>query len=230
MSPQGSSRKSGSGRSASRRQGDTPRARAVSRASERATRARAAGTSTPRTKPTSAASADAGAAAQAGRRGRGLAITRRAVAVVVVLFVLLFSYLNSLRVYFRQQQGIAAAQVEIAEREQAIATLEDEKARWADPNYVKAQARSRLGWVMPGEIGYKVIGPDGKPLGAGTELDHESDLPSDEHRVWWERMIGSIKTADDPIPTEENPTTQPTGETTVKVSTPAPSPSPTPTR
>lgn len=183
-----------------------------------------------RAKP-SPASSGSGAATAASpaadhtRRGRGLAITRRAVAVLVVLFVLLFSYLNSLRVYFRQQQAIAATQVEIAEREQAIADLEDQKARWSDPNYVKAQARSRLGWVMPGEIGYKVIGPDGKPLGAGTELDNQTDLPSDEHRVWWERMIGSIKTADDPIPTEETSTT-PTTEVTVKVSTPAPTPTP----
>ena len=143
-------------------------------------------------------------------------------AVVVVLFILLFSYLNSLRVYFRQQQQMATTQVQIQERQRAIDQLEDEKARWQDPNYVKAQARSRLGWVMPGEVGYKVIGADGKPLGQGSELENESHLPSDEHRVWWERMIGSIKTADDPIPTEETPTVEPT----VKASTPAPSPSP----
>lgn len=143
-------------------------------------------------------------------------------AVVVVLFILLFSYLNSLRVYFRQQQQMATAQVEIQQRQRAIEQLEDEKARWQDPDYVKAQARSRLGWVMPGEVGYKVIGADGKPLGQGSELENESDLPSDEHRVWWERMIGSIKTADDPIPADQAPTAEPT----VKASTPAPSPSP----
>lgn len=168
------------------------------------------------------ASATSVAEAADTRRGRGLAITRRAVAVVVVLFILLFSYLNSLRVYFRQQQQIATTQVEIAQREKAIEQLEDEKARWKDADYVKAQARSRLGWVMPGEVGYKVIGPDGKPLGSGSELENTTHLPADEHRVWWERMIGSIKTADDPIPTEETPTVEPT----VKASTPAPSPSP----
>ena len=140
----------------------------------------------------------------------------------MVLFILLFSYLNSLRVYFRQQQQMATAQVEIQQRQRAIEQLEDEKARWQDPDYVKAQARSRLGWVMPGEVGYKVIGANGKPLGQGSELENESDLPSDEHRVWWERMIGSIKTADDPIPTDQAPTAEPT----VKASTPAPSPSP----
>lgn len=236
MSPQGSSRKSGPGRSGSRRESDTPGARAVSRASDRAARARstAAGTKATAAQTTAAKATAAQAratrasvaeAAEA-RRGRGLAITRRAVAVVVVLFVLLFSYLNSLRVYFRQQQQIAATQVEIHERQRAIEQLEDEKARWQDPDYVKAQARSRLGWVMPGEIGYKVIGADGKPLGSGSELDNETDLPADEHRVWWERMIGSIRTADDPIPTEQTPDQTPSVEPTVKASTPAPSPSP----
>ncbi|WP_370590249.1 septum formation initiator family protein [Tessaracoccus sp. SD287] len=189
--------------------------RAASRATDRAARAT---TSSP---PPSTSRAAAPEPVDT-RRGRGLAITRRAVAVVVVLFILLFSYLNSLRVYFRQQQQMATAQVEIQQRQRAIEQLEDEKARWQDPDYVKAQARSRLGWVMPGEVGYKVIGADGKPLGQGSELENESDLPSDEHRVWWERMIGSIKTADDPIPTDQAPTAEPT----VKASTPAPSPSP----
>ena len=144
-------------------------------------------------------------------------------AVVVVLFVLLFSYLNSLRVYFRQQQQMAEAQVQIVEHQQAIEKLEDEKARWKDPEYVKAQARSRLGWVVPGEVGYKVIGPDGKPLGAGTELDSESELPEQERLVWWEKMVGSIKAADDPAPTDATRPSQP-------VRTVGPSSSPSPSR
>ena len=36
-----------------------------------------------------------------------------------------------------------------------------------DPDYVRTQARERLGWVVPGETGYRVVGADGKPLGGG---------------------------------------------------------------
>ena len=38
-----------------------------------------------------------------------------------------------------------------------IKALEREKRRWADDEYVKAQARERFGWVMPGETSYQVI-------------------------------------------------------------------------
>jgi len=37
-----------------------------------------------------------------------------------------------------------------------IAALEQQKAKLADPAYIAAQARERLGFVMPGEIPYQV--------------------------------------------------------------------------
>ena len=40
----------------------------------------------------------------------------------------------------------------------------------ADDEYVKAQARERFGWVMPGETSYQVIDRNGKPLEQGDEL------------------------------------------------------------
>ncbi len=152
---------------------------------------------------------------------RGLGFTRRMVAVLVVLGMLALSYVSSLTVYFRQQQQIGQAKAEIAARESQITTLEDEITRWKDPNFVKAQARSRLGWVMPGETGYRVIGPDGKPLGGGVQIESESDLPSDEHpTVWWERMVGSVNTADNPVPEKEQ------AEPPVVKQTPSPKPTP----
>ena len=39
---------------------------------------------------------------------------------------------------------------------------------------MKTQARERLGWVVPGEIGYKVVGADGKPLGGGAKITAET--------------------------------------------------------
>ena len=37
-----------------------------------------------------------------------------------------------------------------------IADLEQQKVKLADPVYIAAQARERLGFVMPGEIPYQV--------------------------------------------------------------------------
>lgn len=131
----------------------------------------------------------------------GLALIRRLIAVAAVVALLAVPYFSSLRVYFRQQAEAAELRTQIAQRQAEIGTLQDEIKRWQDPNFVRAQARSRLGWVVPGEIGYRVIGPDGKPLGGGAEIESESPLPSNEHRtVWWERLMGSVRTADNPVP------------------------------
>ncbi|HNV11489.1 MAG TPA: septum formation initiator family protein [Propionibacteriaceae bacterium] len=133
-------------------------------------------------------------------------MTRRAMAFFVIVAVIVVSFWQSGRVYYKQERDIAVVTQQIAEHEDAIASLNDEIVRWQDDSYVKAQARSRLGWVVPGETGYVVIGADGKPLGGGTEIQTSGALPSDEHlTTWWERLSGSLVTADDPAPATPAP-------------------------
>lgn len=128
-----------------------------------------------------------------------LGLTRRALAVLSVLVVLALSYANSLRIYLEQQAELATAQQQIQQRTTQISQLEDELNRWHDPAYVKAQARERLGWLLPGETGYRVIGPDGNPLGTGMVLESEKELPPGEHaEMWFDRLWGSIQAADSP--------------------------------
>ena len=131
---------------------------------------------------------------------RGLHLTRRAMVLALVVIVLAISFGQSLRIYLSQQHDLAVAQQQLRERSAQIADLEAELARWNDPEYVKAQARDRLGWVMPGETGYRVVGADGKPLGGGVVIESEQQLPVGEHDpVWWDRLWGSVKAADAPV-------------------------------
>lgn len=133
--------------------------------------------------------------------GRGFHLTRRAVALFVLILVLAVSYFNSLRVYFDQQRQIDEARAHVAERTEAISSLETELHRWQDPAFVKAQARSRLGWVMPGEVGYRVIGEDGKPIDTDVQIDRSGSVPpGEEPPTWYESLWGSVATADDPQP------------------------------
>lgn len=130
---------------------------------------------------------------------RGLRLTRRALVMLIVVAALAISFLGSLRIYLSQQHDLAVAEQEISERSARIADLESELARWDDPDYVKAQARNRLGWVMPGEIGYRVVDASGNPLGGGVVIESEQRLPDGEHEpVWWDRLWGSVQTADAP--------------------------------
>ena len=102
---------------------------------------------------------------------------------------------QSLRVYFAQAKEKAQLQQQIDQTKQEIATLDDQLARWKDPAFVKAEARMRLGWVVPGETGYRVIGADGKPIGGDSTVLSPSK-PSTG--MWWQQMWGSVGVADAP--------------------------------
>jgi len=132
---------------------------------------------------------------------RGLNLTWRAAAVAVVLVVLIASYLQSLIVYVDQQRQIATTQQANAATQANIDSMRNEITRWQDPSYVKAQARERLGWAVPGDIGYVVVGPNGQPVASGASITQTGALPAGEHApTWFDQMWGSVKTADDPAP------------------------------
>lgn len=195
----------------------TPRARTVARPAERSARpARRT------TRSESTAAPAPVAPARIPRLVRSVGFTRRALALLVVLAILVISYASSLRVYMRQETELARQQQLIAERTAANASLADEVARWNNPDFVRAQARERLGWVVPGEVGYRVIGPDGKPLDSTITINTTSTIPQGEHAAqWWDRLGGSLAAADQPFVTA--PSAAP--EITEAVS-----PSPTPSK
>lgn len=132
-------------------------------------------------------------------------LTGRAIALAVVILILVISYASSLRVYFAQAHEIAETKVEIAQRQQAIEELQSERSRWENPDYVRAQARERLGWVVPGEIGYRVVDANGKPLGGGEEIDPgSSGVAPPSKSAWWTKLQESVKAADQPAPASKD--------------------------
>lgn len=145
-----------------------------------------------------------------GTPNRRSSLTTRAIALAVVFLVLTISYASSLRIYFAQSSEIAATKQEISQRQLRIADLHADLSRWNDPEYVKTQARSRLGWVMPGETGFKVIGEDGQPLGGGAEI-RSPQKPAAPQEAWWDKVWGSVEAADQPAPAvKAKPTKQAT--------------------
>ena len=109
--------------------------------------------------------------------------------------MLLVSYASSLRAWLDQRSELATLQSQIAERRAAVAALEEEIQRWRDPAYVESQARERFGWVMPGEVGYRVIGADGKPLGGQDVLADSGADSGRAPRDWWAGLWGSVEAA-----------------------------------
>ena len=162
----------------------------------------------------------AGTPAEPARTRGSRNLTGRAAVVLLVLGALIVSYAQSLRVWFDQHQQVSALNQEIRDRQKRVGELNDEITRWGDDAYVKAQARQRLGWVMPGEVGYRVIGADGKPLGAPPEPTTPSDGTADTQKpTWYTKLWGSVQGAGTPPAPAAKPTPTPAPATLI---TPSP--------
>lgn len=61
------------------------------------------------------------------------------------------------KILVEQRQQIADLQSQADQQKADISDIEKQRARWDDPAYVRAQARDRLYYVMPGEISYLII-------------------------------------------------------------------------
>jgi cell division protein FtsL len=125
--------------------------------------------------------------------------------LVLVLAVLTVSYASSLRAYLEQRSQINELKTQIAQHEANIDALETEKDRWADPAYVQKQARERLGYVMPGEKTYLVLGEDGKPLEPAAALQDPDAVISSKPTAWWSDGWASVELAGNPPSTGGKP-------------------------
>src|ERR1700742_2196437 len=91
---------------------------------------------------------------------------RRAAILAAVVCVLTLTIAGPVRTYFAQRTEMKQLAASEAALRSQIADLEQQKVKLADPAYVAAQARERLGFVMPGEIPYQVQLPPGVALPA----------------------------------------------------------------
>lgn len=138
---------------------------------------------------------DAPAPRRGGSRSR---LTGRAAVLLLVLAVLAVSYATSTRAWLRQRSEINDLNAQIAQSKVAIAGLQQQQRRWHDPAYVEEQARLRFGWLLPGQTGYRVIGPEGRVLAGRTnELSTPVRHPA-EKAQWWQPVLNSVTAAGTP--------------------------------
>ncbi|WP_297739970.1 septum formation initiator family protein [uncultured Tessaracoccus sp.] len=167
----------------------TPRSRTTARQEQRAHRERS--TSTVENEPEHPAHPTTTSASMMRARG----ITWRLVVLTAAVLGTMILLGQSLRIYFIQAGQIAEERERIAVTKKTIAQQKDEVERWSDPEYVRAQARVRLGWVMPGETGYRVIGPNGEPVDGSETV---GSLVEASKGPWYEQMWTSVRVADAP--------------------------------
>jgi cell division protein FtsB len=126
------------------------------------------------------------------RRGK---LTGRAALLALVLCALVVALAYPTRQYIAQRSDIADQRRQAEQAERKVEQLREEKARWQDPDYVKAQARAHLHFVLPGETGYSVAGSaaSGDPDPAA---ERRATSEAAAHRPWYDNLWDGVDQAD----------------------------------
>ena len=90
---------------------------------------------------------------------------RRAAILAALACVLTLTVAGPVRTYFAQRTEMHQLAATQAALRHQISELEQQKVKLADPAYIAAQARERLGFVKPGDVPYQVQLPP-TPAGA----------------------------------------------------------------
>jgi cell division protein FtsB len=128
---------------------------------------------------------------------------RRAAILAAVICVLTLTIAGPVRTYFAQRTEMQQLQTIQAQLRSQIADLEQQKVKLADPVFIAAQARERLGFVMPGEIPYQVQ----LPATAGPEAAPGTDAaPIPSGQPWYTSLWHTIAdTPHGPAPAPASP-------------------------
>ena len=136
-------------------------------------------------------------AAREARRGRarglvlGVRVPGIALATLALLVLGTLVLAPSVSTSLDQQQRIADLEARIAAQRSDLARLDAESARWNDPAYIRAEAGSRLFYVMPGQRTYRVTGAGtaaaAVPIPARTAQPAQTD--------WKAALLGSLVAA-----------------------------------
>ena len=115
--------------------------------------------------------------------------SNRVLALSAILFVLALTIAPPVKHYFTQRAQISALKSQLAADNSALQKAREELMLWQDPEFVKAQARERLHFVLPGERQYIVINDSTTDTNNGT-TKIASALT--DGQPWYARLIASI--------------------------------------
>ena len=117
-------------------------------------------------------------------------LTSRAVVLALVLATLVIALSMPARAWFSQRSQIATLRADVEAAQQRVADLQVQQERWSDPSFVAAEARKRLHFVLPGEVGYVTLGAPAATSGAASD-------PAAAQGPWYSSLWGALQEADD---------------------------------
>lgn len=126
----------------------------------------------------------------------GLTASVRLVAVAVILGLVALNLVPIGMQWYQQEQEYRAVKAELDAANQRHQELQDSIAAWDNDNFVANEAKSRLGYVWPGEVQYNVVGlPDTSQ--SGDEQVGEITT-NGQVRPWTSTILQSMIEADQP--------------------------------
>lgn len=106
--------------------------------------------------------------------------------VAVTLFLALA---GPVRAWFAQRAEIAELRADVAATRERVAALQVEQERWDDPAFIAAEARRRLHFVLPGEVGYVTLGIE------STE-DEQAAAAARADQPWFGALWSAVREVD----------------------------------
>ena len=132
-----------------------------------------------------------GAANAARAAGPRVRVPVAAIAALVLLVLAVLSLAPAVSTYLTQQRAIADTEARIATQRADLAQLTEQRARWSDPAYVRAQAGSRLYYVTPGTTAYRVI----HATATGASAPAPSATAQADATPWTDALVQSLVAA-----------------------------------
>jgi len=154
---------------------------------------------------------------------------RRAAILAAVICVLTLTIAGPVRTYFGQRTEMKQLAASEASLRSQIAELESQKAKLADPVYIAAQARERLGFVKPGDIPYQVQLPASQQNPTGRSPQEKSARSNDPwYAALWHTIADTPHGPPAPPASEPEPAAPPGPPRPLPTPQPGPPPPPPP--
>lgn len=103
--------------------------------------------------------------------------------LVLTIILAVVIVLPTLTHYLDQRAEVRLTEMKMQEAQARTASLEAKLKEWNDPEFIRMQARTRLGYVSPGETLYVVTNPE--IIVGGTS-------PIDKEREEYEKTVASL--------------------------------------
>ncbi len=126
----------------------------------------------------------------------GLTISARFLSISFVVVLIMVVLVPTIYQWAEQERSYRDILAEVEAAQDYNRELEEELQDWEDEDYIAQQARSRLGYVRPGETQYSVVDEEGN-LVAGTSRSSTATAADSPSRPWTQLLVESILDADD---------------------------------